>query len=124
MLGLADAELVVLGYNTPLHYPPAPEHDHLQYFHNALSIQAGAYQNGLWAIAAAKAGREEGCDLIGGSMIVSPRGEIVSQAITQGDELVLAEVDLDRCSEIRRHIFNFEQHRQPAEYLRLIDADA
>ena len=41
VLGLKGAELVVLGYNTPLHYPLAPEHDHLQYFHNELSIQAG-----------------------------------------------------------------------------------
>ncbi|MFW5881960.1 MAG: nitrilase-related carbon-nitrogen hydrolase, partial [Roseicyclus sp.] len=34
MLGLGGAELVMLGYNTPAHYPPAPGHDHLQYFHN------------------------------------------------------------------------------------------
>ena len=116
MLGLAGAELVVLGYNTPLHYPPAPEHDHLQYFHNALSLQAGAYQNGLWAVGVAKAGREEGCDLIGGSLIVAPTGEIVAQATTLADEVVTATVDLDRCAEIRRNIFNFSLHRQPADY--------
>jgi predicted amidohydrolase len=116
MLGLGGAELVALGYNTPLHYPPAPEHDHLQYFHNALSIQAGCYQNGLWAAAVAKAGREEGCDLIGGSLIVAPTGEIVVQAATLGDEVITAAVDLDRCSEIRRNIFDFAQHRQPKEY--------
>ena len=116
MLGLGGAELVVLGYNTPLHYPPAPEHDHLQYFHNALSIQAGCYQNGLWAAAVAKAGREEGCDLIGGSLIVAPTGEIVAQAATLGDEVITAAVDLDRCAEIRRNIFDFAQHRQPEDY--------
>jgi len=116
MLGLAGAELVVLGYNTPLHYPPAPEHDHLQYFHNALSLQAGAYQNGLWAVGVAKAGREEGCELIGGSLIVAPTGEIVAQAATLGDEVIAARVDLDRCAEIRRNIFDFARHRQPAQY--------
>jgi predicted amidohydrolase len=116
MLGLGGAELVALGYNTPLHYPPAPEHDHLQYFHNALSIQAGCYQNGMWAAAVAKAGREEGCDLIGGSLIVAPTGEIVAQAATLEDELITATVDLDRCAEIRRNIFDFAQHRQPADY--------
>jgi N-carbamoyl-D-amino-acid hydrolase len=116
MLGLGGAELVVLGYNTPVHYPPAPEHDHLQYFHNALSLQAGAYQNGLWAVGAAKAGREEGCDLIGGSLIVAPTGEVVAQASTVGDEVVAAPVDLDRCAEIRQNIFNFRLHRQPEEY--------
>lgn len=116
MLGLGGVELVALGYNTPLHYPPAPEHDHLQYFHNELSIQAGCYQNGLWALAAAKAGREEGCDLIGGSLIVAPTGEIVARAMTLGDEVITARVDLDRCAEIRRNIFDFAQHREPQAY--------
>ena len=115
-LGLGGAEMVALGYNTPAHYPAAPEHDHLQYFHNALSIQAGCYQNGLWALAAAKAGREEGCGLIGGSMIVAPTGEIVAQAVTVEDEVITASVDLDRCAEIRRNIFNFAEHRQPDQY--------
>ncbi|MXN64520.1 N-carbamoyl-D-amino-acid hydrolase [Stappia sp. GBMRC 2046] len=116
MLGLGGAELVVLGYNTPLHYPPAPEHDHLQYFHNELSVQAGAYQNGLWAAAVAKAGREEDCDLIGGSVIVAPTGEIVAKAATVEDEVVTALVDLDRCTEIRANVFNFSLHRQPKDY--------
>lgn len=116
VLGLNDAELVVLGYNTPFHYPPAPEHDHLQYFHNELSVQAGCYQNGLWAVAVAKAGKEEGCDLIGGSMIVAPTGEILAKASTVEDEVITAMVDLDRCGEIRRNIFNFSVHRQPEDY--------
>ena len=116
MLGLQGAELVALGYNTPLHYPPAPDHDHLQYFHNELSIQAGCYQNGLWALAAAKAGHEEGCELIGGSVIVAPTGEIVAKATTQGDEVITARVNLDRCAEIRRNIFDFAQHREPEAY--------
>jgi predicted amidohydrolase len=124
MLGLGGAELVVLGYNTPAHYPPAPEHDHLQYFHNALSLQAGAYQNGLWAVGVAKAGHEEGSDLIGGSLIVAPTGEIVAQATTLADEVITARVDLDRCAEIRRNIFDFARHREPGEYTRITDEPA
>lgn len=119
MLGLGGAELVMLGYNTPLHYPPAPEHDHLQYFHNELSVQAGCYQNGLWAVAVAKAGLEEGCELIGGSMIVAPTGEVIARAATLGDEVITAEVDLDRCLEIRANIFNFAAHREPQDYAAL-----
>ncbi|MEQ9123486.1 MAG: nitrilase-related carbon-nitrogen hydrolase, partial [Alphaproteobacteria bacterium] len=115
-LGLGGAELVMLGYNTPLHFPPAPEHDHLQYFHNELSVQAGCYQNGLWALAVAKAGREEGCDLIGGSVIVAPTGEIVAKAATLGDEVITAKIDLDRCGEIRRNVFDFALHREPGDY--------
>ncbi|AXS42175.1 N-carbamoyl-D-amino-acid hydrolase [Breoghania sp. L-A4] len=116
MLALQRAELVLLGYNTPQHYPPAPEHDHLQDFHNHLVMQAGAYQNGTWVVGVAKAGREEGCDLIGGSCIIAPTGEIVAQCAGLGDELAIAECDLDRCREIQDNIFNFPAHRQPGEY--------
>lgn len=116
VLGLRGAEVVMLGYNTPLHYPPVPDHDHLQDFHNHLVMQAGAYQNGTWVVGVAKAGREEGCDLIGGSCIIAPTGEIVAQAETLEDELILADCDLDRCREIREHIFNFALHRQTESY--------
>ncbi len=116
VLGLNGAELVVLGYNTPFHYPPAPSHDHLQYFHNELSVQAGCYQNGMWAVAVAKAGREEGCDLIGGSVIISPLGEVVTRATTVEDELITATIDLDRCAEIKENIFAFAKHREPGDY--------
>lgn len=115
-LGLQGAELVAIGYNTPQHYPRAPEHDRLQDFHNHLSLQAGAYQNGTYVIGSAKAGLEEGCELIGGSCVVAPTGEIVALAATRGDELVTAPVDLDRCAEIKANIFNFALHRQPDAY--------
>lgn len=116
VLGLRGAELVMLGYNTPVHYPPAPQHDHLQDFHNHLCMQAGAYQNGNWVVGVAKAGHEEGCDLIGGTCIIAPTGEIVSQAKSTADELIMAEIDLDRCAELRQNIFNFSLHREPEDY--------
>ncbi len=116
VMALQGVEMILLGYNTPVHYPPAPEHDHLQCFHNHLVMQAGAYQNGTWVVAAAKAGREEGCDLIGQSCIIAPTGEIVAQASTLGDELIVAQCDLDRCAEIKDNIFNFALHREPRHY--------
>jgi N-carbamoyl-D-amino-acid hydrolase len=116
VLGLQGAEMVMLGYNTPVHYPPAPQHDHLQCFHNHLVMQAGAYQNGTWVVGVAKAGKEEGCDLIGQSCIIAPTGEIVAQCSTLEDELIVADCDLDRCKEIQQNIFNFKVHRQPADY--------
>jgi len=116
VLGLRGAELVMLGYNTPRHYPLAPEHDHLQDFHNHLCMQAGAYANGCWVIATAKAGREEDCDLIGGSCIIAPTGEIVAKAQGMGDELVTTKINLDRCKELRENVFNFALHRKPSDY--------
>ena len=116
VMGLRGAELVMLGYNTPRHYPLAPEHDHLQDFHNHLCMQASAYANGCWVIGTAKAGLEENCDLIGGSCIIAPTGEIVAKAQGVGDELVIAKINLDRCRELRENVFNFSLHRQPNEY--------
>ena len=116
VMGLQGVELIMLGYNTPVHYPPAPEHDHLQDFHNHLVMQAGAYQNGSWVVGVAKAGNEEDCDLIGGSCIIAPTGEIVAQCKTLGDEVIVHECDLDRCREIQNNIFNFALHRQPESY--------
>jgi len=116
VMGLQGAELVMLGYNTPVHYPPAPEHDHLQDFHNHLVMQAGAYQNGTWVVGVAKAGREEGCDLIGGTCIIAPTGEIVAQCKTLVDEVIIHQCDLERCREIQSNIFDFAQHRQPENY--------
>ena len=116
MLGLQGVEVVLLGYNTPVHYPRAPELDHLQDFHNHLSLQAGAYQNGTWVAAAAKAGCEENCDMIGGSCIVSPSGEIVIRCDTLADELISWDCDLDLCQTIQNNIFNFALHREPENY--------
>ena len=116
VMGLQGVEMILLGYNTPQHYPPAPEHDHLQHFHNHLVMQAGAYQNGSWVVGVAKAGTEDGCELIGQSCIIAPTGEIVAMCATVEDELVVASCDLDRCREIQDNIFNFALHREPQHY--------
>ena len=94
----------------------APQHDHLNCFHNHLSMQAGAYQNGTWVVGVAKAGVEEGCMLIGQSAIIAPTGEIVAMCSTLEDEVVTAVCDFERCAEIKENMFNFRLHRQPQHY--------
>jgi N-carbamoyl-D-amino-acid hydrolase len=121
VMGLQGVEMVLLGYNTPRHNPPAPEHDQLSEFHNQLSMQAGAYANGTWVVGVAKAGMEEGCELIGGSSIIAPSGLIVAQALTQADELVVARCDLDACNSYKAWTFNLERHRQPDHYSRIVE---
>ena len=121
VMGLQGVEMVLLGYNTPRHNPPAPEHDRLSEFHNQLSMQAGAYANGTWVVGVAKAGIEEGCELIGGSSIIAPSGLVVAQALTQADELVVADCDLDACNSYKAWTFNFDRHRQPDQYRRIVE---
>ena len=82
VMGLQGVELILCGYNTPIHYAPDPSQDILQGFHNALVMQSGAYQNGTWVVGVAKGGVEEGVDSLAQSMIVAPSGQIVAQALT------------------------------------------
>lgn len=121
VMALQGVEMILLGYNTPVHNPPAPEHDALGPFHNHLVMQAGAYQNATWVVGVAKCGREEGCDLIGQSAIIAPSGEIVAQAATLGDELVIARCDLDLTRSYKETIFNFARHRRPEHYRLIVD---
>jgi predicted amidohydrolase len=121
VMGLQGVELVLLGYNTPTHHPPAPEQDHLAGFHNHLVMQAGAYQNGTWVVGVAKAGREEGCDLLGQSAIIAPSGEIVAMASTLGDELIVARCDPGLCRSYTETIFNFARHRRPEHYRLIVE---
>lgn len=121
VMGLQGVELIALGYNTPVHNPPAPAHDRLGDFHNHLVMQAGAYQNATWVVGTAKCGVEEGCDMIGGSCIIAPTGEIVAQAITREDELVIARCDLDLGQSYKNSTFNFARHREPEQYRMIVE---
>jgi N-carbamoyl-D-amino-acid hydrolase len=121
VMALQGVEMILLGYNTPAHNPPAPEQDALGPFHNHLVMQAGAYQNATWVVGVAKCGREEGCDLLGQSAIIAPSGEIVAQAATLGDELITARCDLDLTRSYKDTIFNFARHRRPEHYRLIVD---
>lgn len=106
-LGLAGAELVLIGYNTPA----APQALAL----NELVMRAGAYENHMFVVGAAKAGIEDGLELIGGSSIISPLGDVLAKASTNGDELVAAKIDLDQTREARER-WNFFARRHPEHY--------
>jgi len=121
VLGLQGVEMVLIGYNTPTLNGQRFEPPHLRAFHNHLSMQAGAYQNGSWVVGVAKAGCEEGVDMMGGSAIVTPNGEIVAQSATLEDELILAACDLDAGAYIKQNIFNFAAHRRPEHYRLIVD---
>ncbi len=121
ILGLQGVEMILIGYNTPVHNPPAPEHDALSHFHNELVMQSGAYQNGSWVIGVGKAGREEGVDQIGNSIIVAPSGEIVGACTTVGDELAVARCDLDLTKSYKTTTFNFARHREPEHYRMIVE---
>jgi predicted amidohydrolase len=90
VMGLQGVEMVLLGYNTPVHNPPAPEHDHL--------------------------GPEEGVPMVAQSQIIAPSGETIAMTVTDGDELIVTRCDLDLCNSYKSTMFNFAVHRVPEAY--------
>ena len=120
-LALGGAELILIGYNTPIHYAPDPSQNELASFHNHLVMQAGAYQNGCFVVGVAKGGLEEGVDSLAESCIIAPSGEIVSSATGADDELVIADIDLDLCNNYKNTVFDFNKYRRPEIYSPITD---
>jgi len=106
-LALQGAELILIGYNTPL----SP----LALDLNDLCMRSGAYANACFVVGVAKAGVEDGVELIGGSAIINPHGQILARAATTGDEMVTARIDLDQMLPVRKR-WNFLGRRQPQHY--------
>jgi predicted amidohydrolase len=106
-LGLQGADIVLIGYNTPL----SP----LALDQNELVLRAGAYENSLFVVGIAKAGVEDGLELIGGSCIIGPLGQVLARAATTGDELVATRIDLDWMTPARQR-WDFYSRRHPELY--------
>lgn len=106
-LALQGAEVIVIGYNTPI--------SSLALDLNDLCMRSGAYANACFVVGIAKAGLEDGVELIGGSCVISPQGQILARAATTGDELVTARIDLDQMLPVRTR-WNFLGRRQPQHY--------
>ena len=106
-LGLGGAEIILIGYNTPL--------SALALDLNELCMRAGAYANLCFVVGVAKAGVEDGVELIAGTCIIDPQGQVLARAATRGDELVVARIDLDQMAPLRNR-WNFLGRRQPQHY--------
>jgi predicted amidohydrolase len=120
VLGLQGVELVALGFNTPsVNSQKSSEGPAQRMAQHRLSLQAGAYQNSTWVVATAKCGVEDGHPLMAGTMIVNPNGEIVAEAKTLDDELLVADCDLDSTKFGKETMFDFARHRRPEHYGRI-----
>lgn len=121
VMALQSAELVVLGYNTPSVNIHWNEPIHLRTTTHLISLQANAYQNGIWVAAAGKCGSEDGHHMIGSSVIVAPTGEIVARTSGEEDEVIVADIDLTLGEHLRQHVFNFAKHRSPEHYRLIVE---
>jgi predicted amidohydrolase len=60
---------------------------------------ARAYENGVWLVAATKAGHERSIYYPGGSMIVDPKGRVISKVPYDTHGMAVATIDLDQASD-------------------------
>lgn len=130
-LGLQGTELVLCGYNTQGYCPELAgtsphkpqtkdEAEAAALVDHLLVMQSNCYMNSVYAVCTAKAGLEDGkYDLIGGSCIIDPKGKILALAKTRGDEVVVADCDLDEVQYGREAIFDFGRHRRIEAYGRI-----
>ncbi|THH05566.1 hypothetical protein EW146_g9872, partial [Bondarzewia mesenterica] len=130
--GLQGIEIACIGFNTTAWAPELwGSSENLTrdqarddaMFHHKLVVQANAYSNAstsrsrslaslslilclsfeAFCITSARCGWDDGkFELITGSMIVDPEGYIVAENKSDGDELVVADIDLDACSQTRK----------------------
>jgi predicted amidohydrolase len=110
-LALQGAEIILIGYNTPI--------SALALDLNELCMRSGAYANACFVVGIAKAGVEDGVELIGGSCVINPVGQVLAKAATTGDELVVSRIDLDQMTPVRKR-WNFLGRRQPQHYATLL----
>jgi predicted amidohydrolase len=121
VLALQGAEIVALGFNTPtenLHYPEPPA---LRVHHHLIMAQSMAFQNATWLVETAKAGAEDGFRMFGHSVIVAPTGEIAAQTVTEEDEVICFNADIDLAQNLKRTMFNFAAHRRPEHYKLIVE---
>ena len=121
VLALQGADIVALGFNTPSENLDYPEPPALRVHHHLITAQAMAYQNAVWLIEAAKCGFEDGNRMFGHSLIVAPTGEIAARSLTEDDEVICVNADLDLAADLKRTMFNFAAHRRPEHYKLIVE---
>lgn len=113
-LALSGAEIYAVVFNTP--YNDAEENAQARSIEaHELAVRAAARYNGLPAIAAGKAGVEGGLPFIGASSVISHTGDVLARSTSDGDDLVVAEVDFTAAGKARADL-RLDINRRPDQY--------
>jgi beta-ureidopropionase len=111
-LGLKGAQLV---------FNPSATVESLSRYLWELEQPAHAVANGYWIAAINRVGTEEPLNsnrFYGSSYFCDPRGQIVARASEDSDEVLVADLDLDRAREVR-DTWQFLRDRRPETYQEL-----
>jgi len=107
-LALQGAEIILIGYNTPI--------SALALDLNELCMRAGGATrtSASWS-ASPRPGSRDGVELIAGSCIIDPQGQVLAKAATRGDELIVARIDC-RADGAAAQALELPRRRQPQHY--------
>lgn len=126
LMAMAGAELLI--YPTAIGWDSRDDQDEQQRQLDAwvISQRAHAVANGVPVIACNRVGKEldpseqsPGIDFWGNSFITGPQGEILAHASADEDEILLAELDLNRSEDVRR-IWPYLRDRRIDHYQDLV----
>jgi beta-ureidopropionase len=112
-LGIKGAEIV---------FNPSATVESLSRYLWELEQPAHAVANGFWMAASNRVGVEAPLNpakFYGSSYFCSPRGKIIAQASDSGDEVLVADLDLDEIREVR-NTWQFFRDRRPETYGELV----
>ncbi|MBE2280357.1 MAG: carbon-nitrogen hydrolase [Ignavibacteriaceae bacterium] len=117
---------VILFYPTAIGWHPFEKEEHGAQQRDAwITVQRGhAIANGIYVAAANRTGFEkpvkenDGIQFWGSSFIADPQGQIIAQASVDSEEVLVAEINLDRLEYIRRN-WPFLRDRRVEDYLNI-----
>jgi predicted amidohydrolase len=113
-LGLSGAEIYAVVFNTP--YNQAEDNARARSIEaHELAVRCAARYNGVPAIAAGKAGVEGGLPFIGASSVISHTGDVLARSTSDGDDLVVAEIDFAAAAEERARL-DLANNRRTDQY--------
>jgi predicted amidohydrolase len=113
-LALSGSEIYAVVFNTP--YNEAEENARARAIEShELAVRCAARYNGVPLIAAGKTGVEDGLPFIGASSVISHTGDVLARSTSDGDDLVVADVDFGAAEKAREGL-NLAANRRPDQY--------
>lgn len=113
ILALAGAEAILMPICFSTYADPARRASIWE-----VPLRARAYENGAWVVAANRVGVEGPRHHLGRSMVVDPSGMIAAEAGTEGEALLVHDLDLDEPARARKD-FPWWRDRRPDLYASL-----
>ena len=84
-----------------------------------VELRGHAIANGFFVAGVNRVGTEFDSTYYGASVFIDPIGEVIAQA-ANGEEVLIADLDLDRLEEVRK-VWPFYRDRRPDAYPNIVD---